>query len=218
MESLQIVDKIDECRLFGLFGPAFQREYVWKRRNAGAEGIVLVACLQMPHRNSRGLGEDLARRGKGCGEVQFRHGYRAILIQTENGTKSDTAAFDCLSGRSQTCPDALRRQCIPEDTGLRRMGRFEEFLEERRMVLAEGLNGVLSAIATSNLDAGAAGIDEPIAEGEHDGLEFESTLRWRFDPWAAGPDREHEILGAIFAFDDGGGGPLVIAVDCPSSD
>ena len=58
------------------------------------------------------------------------------------------------------------------------MERFEQFLEERRKILAEELNSFLSAITTSNLDEGVVEIDELIAEGEHNGLEFKSTLRW----------------------------------------
>ena len=138
---------------------------------------------------------------------------RAILTQTENRTKSDTAAFDYLSGVSQKFPDALRRQCIPENTNLWHMDRFEEFLEERRTVLAEELNKFLAAITTSNLDEGVVEIDEQIAEGEHNGLEFKSTLRWDLNLSAVSKDREHDILKAISAFNNGEGGTLIIGVD-----
>ena len=138
---------------------------------------------------------------------------RAILTQTENRTKSDTAAFDYLSGILHKFPDALRCQCIPEDTNLWHMDRFEEFLEARRKILAEELNSFLSAITTSNLDEGVIEIDELIAEGEHNGLEFKSTLRWDLNRSELSKDREQDILKAISAFNNGEGGTLIIGVD-----
>ena len=93
------------------------------------------------------------------------------------------------------------------------MDRFEEFLEERRTVLAEELNKFLAAITTSNLDEGVVEIDEQIAEGEHNGLEFKSTLRWDLNLSAVSKDREHDILKAISAFNNGEGGTLIIGVD-----
>ena len=138
---------------------------------------------------------------------------RAILTQTENRTKSDTAAFDYLSGVSEKFPEALRRQCIPENTNLWHMERFEEFLEERRRILTEELNSFLSAITTSNLDEGVVSIDELIAEGEHNGIEFKSTLRWDLNLSEISKDRERDILKAISAFNNGEGGTLIIGVD-----
>ena len=138
---------------------------------------------------------------------------RAILTRTENRTKSDTAAFDYLSGVQETFRDALRLQCIPEDTNLWHMERFEDFLEERRIILAEELNRFLSGITTSNLDEGVVEIDELIAEGEHNGLEFKSTLRWDLNLSAVSKDRERDILKAISAFNNGEGGTLIIGVD-----
>ena len=138
---------------------------------------------------------------------------RAILTQTENRTKSDTAAFDYLSGVSEKFPQALRGQCIPENTNLWHMERFEEFLEERRMILTEELNSFLSAITTSNLDEGVVAIDELIAEGEHNGIEFKSTLRWDLNLSEISKNRERDILKALSAFNNGEGGTLIIGVD-----
>ena len=138
---------------------------------------------------------------------------RAILTRTENRTKSDTAAFDYLSGVQEKFRDALRLQCIPEDTNLWHMERFEDFIEERRIILAEELNRFLSGITTSNLDEGVVEIDDLIAEGEHNGLEFKSTLRWDLNLSEVSKDRERDILKAISAFNNGEGGTLIIGVD-----
>ena len=138
---------------------------------------------------------------------------RAILTRTENRTKSDTAASDYLSGVQEKFRDALRLQCIPEDTNLWHMERFEDFIEERRIILAEELNRFLSGITISNLDEGVVEIDDLIAEGEHNGLEFKSTLRWDLNLSEVSKDRERDILKAISAFNNGEGGTLIIGVD-----
>ena len=138
---------------------------------------------------------------------------RAILTRTENRAKSDTAASDYLSGVQEKFRDALRLQCIPEDTNLWHMERFEDFIEERRIILAEELNRFLSGITMSNLEEGVVEIDDLIAEGEHNGLEFKSTLRWDLNLSEVSKDRERDILKAISAFNNGEGGTLIIGVD-----
>ncbi len=138
---------------------------------------------------------------------------RAILTQTENRTKSDTAAFDYLSAVAKKFPDALSRQCIPEATDLWYMERFEEFLEQRRTILAAELNDFLSAITMTDLNEGSVDIDELISEGEHNELEFKSTLRWDVELCRISKDRERDILKAISAFNNGEGGTLIVGVD-----
>ena len=81
------------------------------------------------------------------------------------------------------------------------------------MILTEELNSFLSAITTSNLDEGVVAIDELIAEGEHNGIEFKSTLRWDLNLSEISKDRERDILKAISAFNNGEGGTLIIGVD-----
>ena len=56
-------------------------------------------------------------------------------------------------------------------------------------------------------------IDDLIAEGEHNGLEFKSTLRWDLNLSEVSKDRERDILKAISAFNNGEGGTLIIGVD-----
>ena len=80
-------------------------------------------------------------------------------------------------------------------------------------MLAKELNEFLSGITTSNLDEGVVTIDELIAEGEHNELEFKSTLRWDLNLSDVSKDRERDILKAISAFSNGEGGTLIVGVD-----
>ncbi len=66
---------------------------------------------------------------------------RAILTQVANRTKSDTLAADYLSSVKSKFPKALELQCIPEDEELWKIENYEQFLEERRKMLAKQLKG-----------------------------------------------------------------------------
>ena len=65
---------------------------------------------------------------------------RAILTQVANRTKSDTHAADYLATVKAKFPKALELQCIPEDPELWKIENYEQFLEERRQMLAKHLN------------------------------------------------------------------------------
>ena len=74
---------------------------------------------------------------------------RAILTQVANRTKSDTNAADYLASVKEKFPKALELQCIPLDEGLWQIENYEEFLEERRELLAEHLNAFLEKITAT---------------------------------------------------------------------
>jgi hypothetical protein len=53
-------------------------------------------------------------------------------------------------------PERLARQFIPENEELHHRERFQDFLAERRRLLADGMNEVLQQLAPSNVAAGSA--------------------------------------------------------------
>lgn len=140
---------------------------------------------------------------------------RAILTKVENRGKSDSAAKDYLSEIASKYPTALAKQCIPTDSNLWELPQFEKFLNARRALLTEKLNHFLSNITIMELDHGVISVEEMIAEGEHDGLEFKSSLRWDTQESKLNKNLEKVILKAISAFNNGhgDGGKLIIGVD-----
>jgi hypothetical protein len=140
---------------------------------------------------------------------------RAILTQVENRGKSDTAAADYLREAHQKFPSALKKQCIPNDEALWPLDRFESFLATRRTMLAKELNAFLKGITEMEIRHGSIDIADIIAEGEHDGLEFKSSLRWDTKENRLNKDLEKVILKTIAAFNNGygDGGRLIIGVD-----
>lgn len=140
---------------------------------------------------------------------------RAILTQVENRSKSKTAARTYLQAVAEKYPTALDLQCIPADPALWEMDQFEEFLAARRKLLAGKLNLFLKEITEVPLGEGTVDILDMIAEGEHDALEFKSSLRWDTETHRVNKVLEEAVLKTIVAFNNGwgDGGKLIIGVD-----
>jgi len=137
---------------------------------------------------------------------------RAILTQLANRSKSATPAADYLVEAKQRFPKALTLQCIPEDESLWQLDKFEEFLGERRRLLADALNKFVQDITVTVEVAAAATIEELIAEGESDALEFKSSLRWDLDQGNVNKKLEDVIVKSVAAFANADGGTLLIGV------
>ncbi len=138
---------------------------------------------------------------------------RAVLTQTANRTKFTTDAKDYLAEVKQNYPNALTLQCIPEDDRLWERDHYEEFLKERRKILALELNRFLENITLSREASIGVSLDELIAEGESNELEFKSSLRWSYKEGAVNKKLEEVIVKSIAAFSNGEGGTLLIGVD-----
>lgn len=140
---------------------------------------------------------------------------RAVLASVENRGKSDQAAKEYLQGAAEKFPSALAKQCIPNDPSLWSINSFENFLAARRKLLSDELNQFLSGITEMQPEQGKVSISDMIAEGEHDGLEFKSSMRWDTKENCLNKDLEKVILKTIAAFNNGygDGGTLIIGVD-----
>jgi hypothetical protein len=139
---------------------------------------------------------------------------RALLTQIANRKKSDTAAFDYLTAIKAKSPEALERQCIPTDESLWVIEHYEDFLVARRELLASRMNTYLNGLASEKeADYGAASLDEMIADGESEDLEFKSTLRWDLKLGQINKALESVIVKTVSAFANTEGGTLLIGVD-----
>lgn len=138
---------------------------------------------------------------------------RAILTQDGNLKKSDTPAEEFLCEAIKKFPNSLKLQCIPDDRELWKLENFEKFLEIRRRMLADELNGFLKGLVESvetNIDTP---LEEWIAGGESEDLEFKSTLRWCLKEERIDKKLEGVIMKSIAAFNNGEGGILLIGVN-----
>lgn len=137
---------------------------------------------------------------------------RAILTQIANRQKSDEPAADYLKPVKTNFPKGLELQCIPEDEELWKIDNYEKFLEERRKMLAKHLNTFLEKITATEETVAPVSLEEMIAEGESDELEFKSTLRWDLKEGAINKKLEEVIMKTVAAFANSDGGTLLIGV------
>jgi hypothetical protein len=138
---------------------------------------------------------------------------RAILTQVANRTKSDMDAADYLASVSERFPNALELQCIPQDHDLWQIENYEQFLEERRRILAKHLNAFLDSITATKESVAPVSLEDMIAEGESDELEFKSTLRWDLREGVVSKKIEEVIMKTVAAFANSQGGTLLIGVE-----
>lgn len=137
---------------------------------------------------------------------------RAILTQVANRTKSASNAADYLASVTTKFPKALELQCIPEDAELWKIENYEHFLEERRKVLAKHLNAFLEKITATEETIAPVSLEDLIAEGESDELEFKSTLRWDLKEGTLNKKLEDVIMKTVAAFANSQGGTLLLGV------
>jgi hypothetical protein len=137
---------------------------------------------------------------------------RAILTQIGNRQKSAEPAADYLKPVKTNFPRALELQCIPEDEDLWSIDNYEMFLETRRKMLAKHLNTFLDKITATEETVAPVSLEEMIAEGESDELEFKSTLRWDLREALVNKKLEEVIMKTVAAFANSDGGSLLIGV------
>jgi len=138
---------------------------------------------------------------------------RAILTKIANRTKSNSSAADYLRAVKRNFPNSLALQSIPEDETLWQIENYELFLEKRREMLAAELNAFLKNITSTEISQVPASIEDLIAEGESEGLEFKSTLRWDLKLGEVNKTLEDVIMKTVAAFANSQGGVLLIGVD-----
>jgi hypothetical protein len=69
---------------------------------------------------------------------------------------------------------------IPKDETLWKLENYESFLGARRQLLANKLNAFLEGITETEETATPVSLEDLIAEGESDSVEFKSSLRWDY--------------------------------------
>ncbi len=138
---------------------------------------------------------------------------RAILTRVENRRKSAKFADIYLTNIKEQFPNALKMQCIPENTELWKIENYKLFLQDRRELLTQKLNQFLNNISlTPGKVKTEVDLIEVIQSGEHGFLEFKSSMRWNLRESKTDKKIEEVILKSISAFSNSEGGKLLIGV------
>jgi hypothetical protein len=180
------------------------------RRNMGSKYQLEYDHI-FPYANLKAMGYGQGNGAKYALSQEITN--RAILTQLANRTKSAQPAADYLQGVKKRFPHALELQVIPEGDGLWELDRYEDFLKARRVLLAAGLNRFLSEITETAEPARPASIEDIIAAGENDTVEFKSSLRWDYERGVVNKKLEEVVAKTAAAFANTEGGTLLIGVD-----
>ena len=138
---------------------------------------------------------------------------RAILTQSANRTKSNADPDVYLKSVQDRFPTALALQCVPTDQSLWTLPNYQLFLKTRRDLLAKELNAFLEGITVTEEATTPVSIEDMIAEGESDEVEFKSSLRWDVKQEMVNRKLEEVIVKSVAAFANAEGGTLIIGVD-----
>jgi hypothetical protein len=164
-----------------------------------------------PFSRLKGAGYGKENRVKYALAQEFTN--RGLLTQVANRSKAAMDPAVYLAEVARKFPHALELQCIPTDTTLWQLANYEQFLEARRKLLASHINAFLVGITAMEGEFVPATIEDLIAEGESDELEFKSSLRWDLREGVASKKIEEVIVKTVAAFANAQGGSLVIGVD-----
>jgi hypothetical protein len=137
---------------------------------------------------------------------------RVVLTQIGNRRKTNKLPKEYLKKVKEKFPNALSLQVVPEEENLWRLDNFELFLKKRRKLLANELNKFLEELTTTEESMAGVSLEELIAGGESNELEFKSSLRWDYKYERVGKKLENVILKSISSFANGEGGKLIIGV------
>ncbi|MFW6074389.1 MAG: GmrSD restriction endonuclease domain-containing protein [Chloroflexota bacterium] len=140
---------------------------------------------------------------------------RVPLTRAANMDIFYTKPSDYLRTVEDANPGNLKRFMIPTDTELWKLENYEEFLEQRRRLMAEALNEFMKALKkapTIGEPVSGPGVREIIARGENEKTEFKSTLRWHLYANRFDKEIEFGVLKTIAAFLNSEGGTLLVGV------
>lgn len=110
-------------------------------------------------------------------------------------------------------PGALAKQFIPMEPELWKLGRFHDFLEARRQLLALKLNEYMRSLVQEPIISKERPLTDLIAQGEGLSLEFKSTLQWDVVSNGKNEALRHSVLKTLAAFLNTEGGTLLIGIE-----
>jgi hypothetical protein len=108
-------------------------------------------------------------------------------------------------------PRALKAQFVPGRQALWTLDRFDDFLDERRRLLAGAINGFMDGLIEDEPET-ALSLKDYIAKGEGPQIEFKGSMRWDAKLSSVNKALEKSIAKTVAAFMNSAGGTLWIGV------
>jgi len=138
---------------------------------------------------------------------------RAFLTAETNRDLSDTPPLEYLPEIQRVYPGALESQYVPVEPALWAVDRFEEFLAERRRLMANAINEYMDNLVADGQVSESRPLSEIIAAGESTQLEFKASLQWDLRQSQVNKVLRQAVVKTVAAFMNTEGGMLVIGVE-----
>jgi hypothetical protein len=138
----------------------------------------------------------------------------AFLTKKSNLKISNSDPLAYLREVEARYPGALAEQFVPLDESLWAVDRFEDFLAERRRLIAEAINEFMDALIAEESEQPdqLSSIDDLIRQGESLGIEFKGSLRWDYRESCVNKALTKAVVKTLAAFLNSNGGTLLIGV------
>jgi hypothetical protein len=138
-----------------------------------------------------------------------------FLTKEANLKAADNLPSIYLTRVLQKYPSALKAQFVPVNPQFWEIQNYDAFLEERRRLIASGINKFMEDLLKKAIpaEAGVKGMADIIAEGENNKVEFKSSLRWDRKLCQVNKVLEMSVIKTINGFLNTDGGALLIGID-----
>lgn len=136
----------------------------------------------------------------------------AFMTSVANKEISNKKPAEYLPKVREHFPKALSQQSVPENPALWDLDRYEDFLTERREMLARDINEFLASLLSDGSTPSVT-IKDYVAAGESDSVEFKGSLRWDWKEQRVNKDLSKSVAKTIAGFMNGKGGTLVVGVN-----
>lgn len=137
---------------------------------------------------------------------------RAFITRDANFDISSRNPWEYLEEVDQKYPEALQQQLIPPDKSLWHIEKYDEFLSQRRRLIADAINKFLNDLRGKVEIEEVPDYAKIIQDGENDYIEFKSSLRWDYEQSCVNKTIEFVIAKTISAFMNSEGGKLFIGI------
>lgn len=135
---------------------------------------------------------------------------RVFLTSDANKGFFDDLPENYLPKVVEKYPGEIEKQYIPTNKELWKSDNFEEFLRERRRLIAIAINEFIEKLSED--EAISESLEEIIKKPENEHLEFKSTLRYSIKGQIVDTAVEKSSLKTICAFLNTDGGKLIIGI------
>jgi hypothetical protein len=135
----------------------------------------------------------------------------AFLTKQANIKISAADPLSYLKKIKEDDPKALEAQFVPMDEALWTVENFPEFLEARRTLIADGINEFMDELLAEPAASGVT-IEDLIAQGEDEKVEYKSSLRWDYKEGKATKIPQKAVAKTLAAFLNSTGGTLLIGL------